>query len=342
MGYARRSARIGHVVALAACIVAITATTALAGDRDKPTPPGQEKNVAPPAPPAPAVPATPVSAAPPAAGKTPPGQAKTPPARPAPPAPGAPKAVPPSPPAAPAARKTPPGQTKTPPGQAKKTPPGQAKKTPARVPAGTPGAIAPPTPIPPAAAPVLGESMGVKPVDGAVRVRLPRSSGYAPLGAVGSIPSGAIVDARAGSIELRTAVGRSGRTQAATIGGAVFEVRQSATRNGMTDLILRQGRPSDCPRAGRGLARAAAAHPVSAKSARGRSTGLWARDRHGRFRSRGRNSVATVRGTRWVTRETCAGTLTRVLDGAVDVRDLRKHRTVRVGAGHSYLARDAG
>jgi hypothetical protein len=348
MGYLGRSVRTVRVVALAACIVAISATTALAGDRDKPTPPGQEKKVAPPAPSAPAAPAPPVSAAPPAPDKTPPGQAKTPPARPVPPAPGAGKAAPPSRPAPPAAGKTPPGQTKTPRGQAKtppgqaKTPPGQAKKAPARVPAGTPGAVAPPTPVPAATAPVLGESMGVKAVDGAVQVRLPQSSGYAPLGAVGSIPSGAIVDARAGSIELRTAVGRSGRTQAATIGGAVFEVRQSATRNGMTDLILRQGRPSDCPRAGRGLARAAAAHPVSAKSARGRSTGLWARDRHGRFRSRGRNSVATVRGTRWVTRETCAGTLTRVLDGAVDVRDLRKHRTVRVGAGHSYLARDAG
>jgi hypothetical protein len=263
-----------------------------------------------------------VSTASPGAGRTPPGQPKTPPARPAPPGPGAAKAVPSS--------SAPPAAAKTPPGPAKKAP------------AGGPGAVVRPTPIPPATAPVLGASMGVEPVAGAVQVRLPRSSGYAPLGAVGSIPSGTIVDARAGSIELRTAIDPSGRTQAATIGGAVFEVRQSTTSKGMTDLILRQGRPSDCPRAGGTVARAAVAHPVSAKAARGGSTGLWARDRHGRFRTRGRTSVATVRGTRWITRETCAGTLTRVLDGAVDVRDLRKHRTVRVAAGHRYLARDAG
>jgi hypothetical protein len=35
----------------------------------------------------------------------------------------------------------------------------------------------------------------------------------------------------------------------------------------------------------------------------------------------------------------CDGTLTRVTSGAVSVRDFRRHRTVLVRAGHSYLAR---
>ena len=35
---------------------------------------------------------------------------------------------------------------------------------------------------------------------------------------------------------------------------------------------------------------------------------LWGRDRHGRFRTRGRNAVATVRGTVWKTADSCAGT----------------------------------
>jgi hypothetical protein len=66
---------------------------------------------------------------------------------------------------------------------------------------------------------------------------------------------------------------------------------------------------------------------------------LWARDRGGRFRTHGRNSVATVRGTSWVTTDTCAGTRTTVTSGAVSVRDVRRRRTVLVRAGHSYLAR---
>ena len=48
---------------------------------------------------------------------------------------------------------------------------------------------------------------------------------------------------------------------------------------------------------------------------------------------------ATVRGTRWLTLDRCDGTLTRVTEGAVAVRDRRRGRTVLVEAGRSYLAR---
>ena len=65
---------------------------------------------------------------------------------------------------------------------------------------------------------------------------------------------------------------------------------------------------------------------------------LWGRDAGGRYRTHGRNSVATVRGTVWFTRETCAGTVTRVVEGAVSVRDLRRGRTVLVRAGQRYVA----
>jgi hypothetical protein len=161
------------------------------------------------------------------------------------------------------------------------------------------------------------------------------------LAAAGSIPSGAVIDARAGTVVLRSAVDAKGATQTATIRGAIFEIRQSPTGHGMTDLVLKGGRPAGCPSTAGATARAAMAHGIATKKG-GSAGGLWATDRNGRFRSRGRNSVATVRGTRWVTRETCAGTLTRVMQGAVDVFDRRTHRTIRVRAGHSYLARTSG
>jgi ferric-dicitrate binding protein FerR (iron transport regulator) len=62
---------------------------------------------------------------------------------------------------------------------------------------------------------------------------------------------------------------------------------------------------------------------------------------HGRFRTRGRHSTATVRGTKWSMTDTCAGTLTRVTQGSVTVRDLTLRKTKIVKAGHSYLARPA-
>jgi hypothetical protein len=235
---------------------------------------------------------------------------------------------------------TAPGQAGTASGQAGTTP-GQAAMTPAQGTTTTPAdPLAAPVPVPPAAPPVIGESMGVQPVAGDVKIRLPHSSGYVPLSAAGSVPSGATVDARGGTIVLRTAVDAAGHTQAARIRGAVFEVRQPKDGKGMTDLILHGGRPQGCPARGSAAMARAAVAPI-AKSKPRTSGGLWAQDDHGRFRSRGRNSAATVRGTEWITTETCAGTVTKVVKGAVDVFDRHTKHTVRVRAGHSYLARDA-
>ena len=62
----------------------------------------------------------------------------------------------------------------------------------------------------------------------------------------------------------------------------------------------------------------------------------------GRFRTGGRNSSATVRGTIWTTTDRCDGTLTQVRRGTVVVRDFRRKRNVIVRAGKSYLARAPG
>ena len=59
----------------------------------------------------------------------------------------------------------------------------------------------------------------------------------------------------------------------------------------------------------------------------------------GRFRTRGRHSSATVRGTIWTVSDRCDGTLTKVKRGKVAVRDFRRGRTIVLRAGKSYLAR---
>jgi hypothetical protein len=59
---------------------------------------------------------------------------------------------------------------------------------------------------------------------------------------------------------------------------------------------------------------------------------------NGSFQTRGQYSSATVRGTAWETDDRCDGTWTRVSQGVVTVLDFRKKKTVRVGAGQTYLA----
>ena len=162
-------------------------------------------------------------------------------------------------------------------------------------------------------------------------VRLPGSTRAVALTDAASIPVGSILDARKGTVALSSAL-PGDNTQTGTFHGGLFEVRQPTGARGMTELVLRGPQPI-CT--GGGAARAAAA------SARRPPRALWGRDDHGRFRTRGSNSVATVRGTAWYVEDRCDGTLTRVSKGSVSVRDLRRQRTVIVHAGKSYLARSA-
>jgi ferric-dicitrate binding protein FerR (iron transport regulator) len=59
----------------------------------------------------------------------------------------------------------------------------------------------------------------------------------------------------------------------------------------------------------------------------------------GRFRTRGRHSSATVRGTKWEMTDRCDGTLTTVARGKVAVRDFRRKKTIIVKTGKRYLAK---
>jgi hypothetical protein len=181
--------------------------------------------------------------------------------------------------------------------------------------------------------PVLGRSVVLAAERGTVRMRLPGAQRLAPLTSAGAVPLGTLVDVRAGTVRLEAAT-PNGAGQSASLRGALFEVRQPTGGQGMTELILRGGDFGAC-RHGR-LGRAA-----RATRRRPPSRSLWAHDNGGRFRTRGRNSVATVRGTTWTTTDTCAGTRTRVAAGSVVVHDLRRNARVTVRAGQAYLARSA-
>jgi streptogramin lyase len=168
--------------------------------------------------------------------------------------------------------------------------------------------------------------------DGTVRYKAPGGD-WQELEPNAELPLGVALDARRGTVNLRTA-GCRGRVQAGVFGGGVFSVRQPRKACGRVDVYLRGGSFASC---GRASHRGGSSIASASRSRRVRR--LWGRDSGGRFRSHGRHSHATVRGTRWLTVDRCDGTLTRVTDGSVLVRDFRRHRSVVVRAGHTYLAR---
>jgi hypothetical protein len=194
-----------------------------------------------------------------------------------------------------------------------------------------PGPAPPPEPTQPgpvtATPPELGTSVNVAPRSGDVLVRVPGATASVPLDTLSSVPVGSILDTRQGSVTLRTAL-PDGHTQSAFFHGGLFEVRQPTKAQGLTELVL-HGAPPTC----------SSARAAAATRRRRHRRELWGHDNHGLFRTRGSSSVATVRGTIWLVRDECDGTLTRVVRGSVRVFDLRTHRVVIVRAGHSYLAR---
>ena len=132
-------------------------------------------------------------------------------------------------------------------------------------------------------------------------------------------------------MRLASAAGK-GKTQSGDFGRGVFQVAQSksAKAKGLTEMKLKGGKFSSCGKS--------SAKKGSAAASKKKIRSLFAKAK-GKFRTRGRYSAASVRGTTWLVTDRCDGTLTSVTSGAVSVFDFKRKKTVRVKAGKSYLAR---
>ena len=212
---------------------------------------------------------------------------------------------------------------------------------------------APPPPGPPPA-PVLGKSVDAAPVAGLVFVRFPattsrdvaagtaaaRGSGFVRLTAAQQIPVGSEIDALNGSLKLVTAGARRHTTQTGTFRGAIFKVAQTSrgASKGLTTLSLVEAAFKGAPTYAR-CTRTHKSADASTAALGTKTLQLLHASAHGKFRTRGRYSAATVRGTVWSIADRCDGTFTHVITDEVTVTDFVRHVTVVLHPGQSYLAR---
>jgi hypothetical protein len=197
--------------------------------------------------------------------------------------------------------------------------------------------------------PVAFKTVNATVVSGDVFVKLPAGAaraaqakaptGFVRLQGAETIPVGSTLDTAKGRVRLRTASDTRKHVQTADFFRGRFVVRQVRKPRGkarkrstklITELRLNGSSFSKACRAGKAS--------ISAKRSKKRVRRLFG-DGKGSFRTRGRNAAATVRGTRWGVQDRCDGTLVAVQRGRVEVRDLVKHKTVFVRAGHTYLAK---
>ncbi len=122
---------------------------------------------------------------------------------------------------------------------------------------------------------------------------------------------------------------RSGAGVVAFYGGRFgVDDADASTAKPITVVRLAGGNFRQCDTGNRSLAQKGGA-PVRR---------LWGKGK-GRYRTRGRYSSGTVRGTSWITEDYCDGTRTRVFVGVVRVFDFVTKKTIVVEAGQSYFAK---
>jgi hypothetical protein len=152
-----------------------------------------------------------------------------------------------------------------------------------------------------------------------------------------SIPTGSLIDTTHGRVDLRSAPppaapraagAAAGRVEDAQFYDGAFRVTQSPS-SPVAQIRLAGGNTGACGAPNIALA--------PHRSLPHRVVRLLRASGPGKFETVGRYSAATVLGTRWLTEDFCDGTLVRVVQGVVVVRDRATGATVTVRAGHSVF-----
>lgn len=174
--------------------------------------------------------------------------------------------------------------------------------------------------------PEFDSSANLDPVSGTVLAKLPGPSQVQEISELTQVPAGTTVDASDGFVDLITQRGPGEGLQTITLWKGTFVFGQRI-KNRITVMRLTANLTGASGRAAR----------TQAQAAGKAGKRLWGRGRC-RCRTRGRNSSGTARGTYWLTAERKRGTVTKVKEGTVAVRDFTQNRRVLVHAGERYLA----
>jgi hypothetical protein len=196
-------------------------------------------------------------------------------------------------------------------------------------------------------APALGRTFNISPVRGLVLIKV--HGVFIPLTQVRQIPRNTVINALHGTLKVITAAAgghgasdaaakgkkHKSKTQTGTFGGAIFKIKQA--HSGLATLALVESAFRGAPSYSQCKRGKSADASVAALSSR--TLQLLHASAHGKFRTSGRYSAATVRGTRWTIADKCNGTLTRDITDSVAVTDFVRHKTIILHAGQIYLAR---
>jgi hypothetical protein len=203
----------------------------------------------------------------------------------------------------------------------------------------------PPQPEQPIAPPPLepehGISFLVQPAAGTVTIKPPRAGSFTTLDGLQKIPVNSLIDTRGGTVNLTAATGNLGDTtedNSVNLWDGLIRLEQSGDTNAVTTARLIE--KLRCGKRKGGKAKAGkSSGPVASKSGKRRRR-VWGSGR-GNYKTSGSGGTGSVRGTTWLTKDTCRGTNFKVTDGiGITVFDFDLGQAFDVGPGQSYFARN--
>jgi hypothetical protein len=173
------------------------------------------------------------------------------------------------------------------------------------------------------------------PVDGNTTLKAGKSGPSLTLNSDENVPIDSVVNTTSSEVLLTVEPETSGGVDRTELSQGPFAIRQVTTKTKpITELVLKDLPPRCSTKKAR--AKGSMFQKLARASASRRR--LFARGR-GRFRTRGRYGSGTKRGTIFLTEDRCNGTLFKVTEGQIAVRDFVTGKTIIVKAGGRYFAR---
>jgi hypothetical protein len=195
--------------------------------------------------------------------------------------------------------------------------------------------------------PEHGISFLIEQTAGSVKIKEPGERGFEDLNELnngGNVLVNTVVDTRGGRVEVTAATGNFAATtpdNSVVFYDGLIRLRQKGARNAPANAKL-VGKLR-CPKGAEAQAKAGkSSGPVAttARKRRRRSRSAWGNG-SGNYSTSGSGGTGSVRGTTWLTRDTCRGTFFKVTEGlGITVRDFDLGQSVQLGPGQSYFARN--
>jgi hypothetical protein len=198
----------------------------------------------------------------------------------------------------------------------------------------------PPQPPPEGLAPVHGVQLLAAPVDGTVEVKQPGQTAFNVLTGLSLIPVGSTIDTRGSRVQLTAAIGGLGSEapdHPVDFYSGLFKITQKPGTNAPATAKLIEKLACGRKQGGKKKARASDGDPKAVESRRRRRR-VWGSG-SGNYSTSGSGGTGSVRGTTWLTKDTCKGTKFKVTEGiGITVFDKKKKKKIKLGPGDKYFA----